>query len=293
MISSMTGFGRGSAQVGALTATVELRSVNNRYIDVSVRMPRTLSDHEADIQAHIKNAFDRGRIEVQVEVERIDDDALPIQVNTKAARAYGRLLDELRRAAGIEEPVRLEHLIRYNDVFIAAEEDPSTKEHTWQAVEAALLEAIAQMQKMRRQEGKALQLDLEARLNAIAETLQNVQSRAPDRVAESQQRLRDRLEELLRDDRVDEDRLVQEIAILADKLDINEECVRLNSHLDLFREALAGNEPVGRKFNFIVQEIHREVNTIGSKANDAHIAHLAVGMKEEVEKIREQIQNVE
>ena len=134
MISSMTGFGRGSAQAGAISATVELRSVNNRYIDVLVRMPRSLSDHEADVQTHVKKAFDRGRIEVQVEVERVEDDELPIKVNMKAARAYGRLLDELRRAAGIEEPVRLEHVIRYNDVFVAAEEDAASTEETWHAV---------------------------------------------------------------------------------------------------------------------------------------------------------------
>ena len=293
MISSMTGFGRGSAQVGSFTATVEMRSVNNRYLDVPVRLPRKLNGRETDIQTRVKNAFDRGRMEVQVEVERIGEAELQIQVNEKAARAYGRLLEDLRRAAGIEEPLGLEHIIRYNEVFVTAEEDEAAKEQMWQAIEAALAEAIEQMRAMRRQEGRALQADLESHLNAIEETLSHVEERAPDRVSESQQRLRDRLEDLLRDDRVDEERLIQEIAILADKLDINEECVRLHSHLDLFREALASDEPVGRKLNFIVQEIHREVNTISSKANDAHIAHLAVGMKEDVEKIREQIQNVE
>ncbi len=289
----MTGFGRGSAQVGTTRAAVEMRSVNNRFLDVPVRLPRTLSGRETDIQGLVKQAFDRGRIEVQVEIERVDEEELPIQVNEKAARAYGRLLDQLRRAAGIEEPVRLEHIVRYNDVFMTAEEDPNTREQMWQAVEAALAEAIDGMRAMRLQEGQALQTDLVSHLDAIEATLCTVEERAPDRVAESQQRLRDRLEDLLRDERIDEDRLIQEIAILADKLDINEECVRLRSHLELFREALADDEPVGRKLNFIVQEIHREVNTISSKANDASIAHLAVGMKEEVEKIREQIQNVE
>ncbi len=289
----MTGFGRGSAQVGAITATVEMRSVNNRYLDVPVRLPRALSGHETDAQNLVKKAFDRGRIEVQVEVNRDAEDDLLIQVNAKAARAYGRLLADLREAAGIEEPVRLEHLIRYSEVFVTAKEDPATKEQMWQAVEAALAEAIVQMRAMRRQEGQALQTDLEAHVQAIEETLVRIEERAPHRIQESHTRLRERLEELLHNDRVDEDRLIQEIAILADKLDIHEECVRLRSHLDLFREALESDEPVGRKLNFIVQEVHREVNTISSKAHDAHIAHLAVSMKEEVEKIREQIQNVE
>ena len=289
----MTGFGRGSAQVGAVTATVEMRSVNNRFIDVPVRLPRLLSERERDVQALVKDAFDRGRIEVEVEVARDAQDDLPIQVNAKAARAYGRLLADLQEAAGIDEPVRLEHLIRYSEVFVATEEDPATKEQMWQAIEAALAEAIGQMRTMRRQEGQALQTDLASHAQAIEDTLVRIEERAPQRVQESHTRLHDRLEELLHDDRVDEERLIQEIAILADKLDINEECVRLRSHLDLFREALESDEPVGRKLNFIVQEIHREVNTISSKANDAHIAHLAVSMKEDVEKIREQIQNVE
>ncbi len=293
MISSMTGFGRGSAQVGAITATVEMRSVNNRYLDVPVRLPRALSGHETDAQNLVKEAFDRGRIEVQVEVNRNAEDDLLIQVNAKAARAYGRLLADLREAASIEEPVRLEHLIRYSEVFVTAKEDPATKEQMWQAVEAALAEAIEQMRAMRSREGQALQTDLETNMQAIEKTLIRIEERAPNRIQDSHTRLRERLEELLHDTRIDEDRLIQEIAILADKLDINEECVRLRSHLDMFREALDSDEPVGRKLNFIVQEVHREVNTISSKAHDAHIAHLAVSMKEEVEKIREQIQNVE
>ncbi|MFQ5570104.1 MAG: YicC/YloC family endoribonuclease [Rhodothermales bacterium] len=293
MISSMTGFGRGSAQRGGITATVEMRSVNNRFIDVVLRLPKDLVDHETDVQARIKQAFERGRINVQVEIEKETGAELPIQVNASAARAYLRLLEDLRHATGIEEPVQLEHLVRYSEVFTSAEADPETKEQMWEAVLAALDDAIAQMRTMRRQEGHALQTDLHARLDAIERELGRIEDRAPTRVQEAGERLKERLAELLTDDRIDEDRLTQEIAILADKLDINEECVRLHSHLQLFREALGRPEPVGRKLNFIMQEIHREVNTISSKANDVQIAHWAVSMKEEVEKIREQVQNVE
>lgn len=293
MISSMTGFGRGKAQVDVVSATIEMRSVNNRYLDVPVRLPRSLATHETEIQSRVKQAFERGRIDVQIDVERTNEEALPIQVNTKAARAYGRLLEELRLAAGIDEPVRLEHIIRYNEIFVTAEEDPAIQAHMWKAVQAALDEAIAGMRAMRRQEGQALETDLRACLAAIENALTDVEQRAPDRTREAQTRLKERLEDLLNDERIETDRLLQEIAILADKLDINEECVRLRSHIDLFREALGSDEPVGRKLNFIVQEIHREVNTISSKANDSDIAHLAVSMKEEVERIREQVQNVE
>ncbi len=295
MIASMTGFGRGTALVGGVTATVEMRSVNNRYLDVSVRLPQNLGEHEGDVQVRVKDAFERGRVSVSIQVEKEADADLPVQVNEQAARAYGRLLADLRRAAGIEAPVRLEDLLRYyaNDVFTTAEEDPAVLEQTWEAVQAALDEAVGQLQAMRRQEGTALRADLDGRAEALEARIRAVELRAPLRVEEARLRLQERLDALLTDQRIDPDRLEQEIAVLADRLDVTEECVRLHSHLALFREALATDEAVGRKLNFIVQEIHREVNTIGSKANDAEVARLTVAMKEDVEKMREQIQNVE
>ncbi len=293
MIASMTGFGRGSAQEDGITATAEMRSVNNRYLDVAVRLPSALAARETDVQALLRQALERGRVNVTVQVEKDVEADLPIRVNEKAARAYGRLLEDLRRAAGIEAPVSLEHVVRYSEVFTAAEEDPAALERMWRAVEAALAEALAQMRRMRRQEGQALEADLAARLDALEDGLARVEARAPERVEEARLRLRERLNELLADQRVDPERLEQELTLLADRLDVTEECVRLRSHLDLFRQALAAAEPVGRKLNFLVQEIHREVNTISSKANDAQVAHVAVAMKEEVEKIREQVQNVE
>ena len=293
MITSMTGFGRGTAQTEAAEATVEMRSVNNRFLDVSVRMPHRLAAYETEVQSRIKAAFERGRVSVQVQVEQVATADLGVQVNAAAARAYGELLRELRREAGIEEPVRLEDVLRYSDVFEPVEEQPEDMEALWQAVSDALHGAIEGMRQMRHDEGRALAADLHARIDAIEATVADVEARAPLRVSEAQERLRTRLAELLDDDRVDNDRLEVEIAILADKLDVTEEIVRLHSHLALFREALANDDAVGRKLNFIVQEIHREVNTIGSKANDPEVARYAVQMKEEVEKIREQVQNVE
>lgn len=293
MIASMTGFGRGFAQQEDIAATVELRSVNNRYVDVSVRLPQRLSAHETAVQTHLKDAFERGRIKVQVQVEKTAEMDLPVRVNREAAQAYGRLLEEAREAAGIEVPVRMEDLLRYGEIFTSAEEDPGETEHIWAVVQQALDAAIDDLRAMRLEEGKALLEDLAARTDAIEAQLVLVEERAPDRVDEARERLRERLDDLLDDARIDADRLEQEIAIVADKLDITEECVRLRSHLNLFREALANDAAVGRKLNFITQEIHREVNTIGSKANDPEIARYAVQMKEEVEKIREQVQNVE
>lgn len=290
----MTGFGRATVQTDSAEATVELRSVNNRFCDVSVRLPRTLAEREADVQARIKAAFARGRITAQVQLEQRADEALPIRVDAEAVRAYAGLLGHLRQAAGIDEPVRLEHLLHFGDVFTTPEEDAGVvDEQAWQAVAAALDDAIQALRAMRRQEGEALQADLRARADAIEAALIRVETRAPERVEAARQKLRDRLQELLEQTSLDEGRLELEIALLADKLDVTEECVRLRSHLTLFRDALTSDEPVGRKLNFLAQEMGREINTIGSKAGDAEIAHLAVEMKEELEKVREQVQNVE
>ncbi|QXD13794.1 YicC family protein [Rhodocaloribacter litoris] len=296
MIASMTGFGRGSAEADGFAATVEMRSVNSRFCEVSVRLPRVLSEYEGEIQRLVKQAFARGRINVNVQLTQTGDDVLPLRVNPEAARAYARLLESARDAAGLDGPVRLEHLLQFSDIFIPveAEEDVTGRsEQAWAVVRAALETAVEALRAMRRQEGQALQAELAGRIDAIETLLEAVEAQAPARVEQARRRLHDRLEELLGDDRLDAERLEFEIALLADKLDVTEECVRLRSHLALFRESLAGDEPVGRKLNFLAQEMNREVNTIGSKANDATIAHLVVRMKEELEKIREQIENTE
>lgn len=293
MIASMTGFGRGTAQQGAVTATVEMRSVNNRFLDVHVRLPHRLSERETEIQSLVKAAFERGKINVNVQIEQEADAELPIRVNRDVARAYGKLLEDLRQAAGIVDPVRLEDVLRFSDVFTTEDEPDDAAEQLWPVLQSALADAIAGLQQMRLEEGEALFADLSMRLDKLEAVLATVEARAPERIVAARERLNNRLAEILDDERINPERLELEIALVAEKLDVTEECVRLHSHLHLFREALAADEPVGRKLNFLIQEIHREVNTIGSKANDAEVGHLAVQMKEEVEKIREQIQNVE
>jgi uncharacterized protein (TIGR00255 family) len=293
MVTSMTGFGRGTATVGGTTATVELRSVNNRFCETSVRVPRAISDREQDLHSLLRNAFDRGRITAQVQLDQTPEEALPLRIDSEAARAYTLLLERLREAAGIDAPIRLEHLLTFSDILKPADEAPAAAEHAWQAVRQALDGAVEGMRSMRLQEGQALQADLAGRLDAIERELQAVERRGPERVHEARVRLHERLAELLGDERVNPDRLEQEIAILADRLDVTEECVRLRSHIHVFREAFESKESVGRKLNFLVQEMNREVNTIGSKANDAEVAHRAVQMKEDLEKIREQVQNIE
>ncbi|MEM8608024.1 MAG: YicC/YloC family endoribonuclease [Myxococcota bacterium] len=290
----MTGFGRGTATVGTTEATVELRSVNNRYCEVSVRLPGRLHAFESRIQGALKAAFARGRIQVQVQVaEQSDGTALPVSVNTQVAEAYGKLLRELRTAAGLDAPITLADLLTFSEVFRREDEPDAATEDTWAAIEAALTTASDSLSAMRSAEGDAMQRDLAQRLAVIETKLGAVETHAPERVTAARQRLHERLGELLDDERLDRDRLEVEIAILADKLDITEEIVRLRSHLDVFRQTMVGDKPAGRKLNFLTQEMNREINTIGSKANDTVVSHLAVEMKEALEQIREQVQNVE
>ena len=293
MVASMTGFGRGSSDRAGVSTWVELRSVNNRFLEISVRLPRLISEREQDIQSRIRQAFSRGRISVQVQLDESTTDGPALRVNESAALAYKKLLDDVRNATGIHEPVGLHHLLTFSDVFTAEDDAAGAAERLWESLQEALNAAIADMLRMREEEGRALKADLEARLDTIECELEAVEQRAPDRIAEARSRLLGRLEEVLGDERVNPERAELEIVLYADRLDVTEECVRLRSHLTLFRGALASEEATGRRLNFLVQEMNREINTIGSKANDAAIAHRAVTMKEELEKIREQVQNVE
>lgn len=293
MIASMTGFGRGEASSDGYTATLELRSVNSRYCEVSTRLPRSLGSYDAELQRLVKDRFARGRISVQVQVEDPVPDALPVRVDADAARRYRALLEELRAAGDIAGPVTLDHLLKFSDILVPVEPVDAPEDSVWKATQAALEMATEQMRAMRLQEGAALARELNDRVDGIESCLKLVETEAPERVTGSHERLNERLREYLDDDRIDRNRLEFEMAMLADKLDVREECVRLHSHIHLFREALAADEPVGRKLNFLSQEMNREINTIGSKSNDAGMAHHVVGMKEDLEKIREQVENVE
>ena len=293
MISSMTGFGRGEFSTDGFTATVEFRSVNSRFCEVSIRLPRTIAERESEIQRLVKGVFSRGRINVQIQIELPSDISSEQQINREAAAAYRGLLEELRDAAGLKEPIQLEHILRFPDVFHTVENGGGEADEIWNAVSKALDEGSRKMLEMRRREGEALEKELQDRLTEIETNLLIVEEQAPERLPSARERLRDRLSEIIDDERIDNDRIEFEMALLADRLDIREECVRLRSHIDIFREAVSGDEPVGRKLNFLSQEMNREINTIGSKANDAGLSHVVVRMKEQLEKIREQIENVE
>jgi uncharacterized protein (TIGR00255 family) len=289
----MTGFGRAEVAKRRITATVEVRGVNSRYLDVTTRLPRLLSQREKDIKEIVRSCVNRGNLIVSVTLDEESDGGLPVTVNKVAARTYIKLLNELRKATKIREKVRLEHLLKFSEVFEVPREDQSD-ERQWAVVEAALHKALDGFNLMRRNEGSELSKDLERRIRWMAVAVDKIEGLSRARIPEERKRLHERIAQLVEEKSViDQNRLELEIALLADKLDVTEECVRFRSHTKFFLEAMASAESSGRKLNFLVQEINREANTIGSKTNDSEIAHLVVQMKEELEKVREQLQNIE
>jgi uncharacterized protein (TIGR00255 family) len=289
----MTGFGRAEVAKRGITATVEVRGVNSRYLDVTTRLPRLLSQREKDIKEIVRSCVNRGNLIVSVSVEEESDATAPMAVNKMAAKAYIKLLNDLRKAAKIKEKVRLEHLLKFSEVF-EVPKDEQSDEQEWVVVEEALRAALDGFNTMRRNEGGELAKDLQRRIQWLSETVEKIDQMSRERIPEERKRLHDRIAQLVEDKSViDQNRLELEIALLADKLDVTEECVRFRSHTKFFLETIASTDSAGRKLNFLVQEINREANTIGSKTNDSEIAHLVVQMKEELEKIREQLQNIE
>jgi len=293
VIASMTGFGRAEVSKNGITAIVEVRSVNSRFLEVATRFPRSLSQREKDVKEIVRGFLSRGNLSVTVKIEKRADGAAPLKVNASAAKSYFKLLNDLRKAVNLREKVRLEHLLNFSEILETADE-AETDEHEWGVVQEALQAALKQLNEMRKQEGAELAKDLEKRLFGMSETIDRIERLSRDRLPEEKKRLQERVEQLLTDKSIiDQGRLELEVALLADKLDVTEECVRYRSHNKFFLEALKDKESAGRKLNFLVQEMNREANTIGSKSNDATIAHEVVKLKEEIEKIREQLQNIE
>lgn len=295
MIRSMTGFGEAEVPVEGGRVRAQIKSVNHRFLNTSIRTPYGFDGHDAEIQAWLRPFVTRGHVSVSISFEREDAGSgdLPVVDETRAAH-YVEQLEQLRVRHGLGGTVSVADLLRFNDVFQSPDkvEAPALEVET---VKSAVEAACAKLVEYREAEGKRLHDDLEGRLAAITEQLDRVEARAPARLTAERDRLREAIRELAENEEVDEDRLAKEIAWLAEKWDINEELVRFRAHVELFRETLDGDasESVGKRLSFVVQEMHREANTIGSKANDAEISHASVALKEEVERLREQVENVE
>jgi uncharacterized protein (TIGR00255 family) len=293
MITSMTGFGRGKVSENGITVTVELKSVNSRYLDISLRLPQSLQDKELDIKEILQDHVERGKVNVSIRVDKSDTGEPEITFNENLVQGYNEMLNDLRKAAGIEEPITLRTFLEFNDIFESREDDEETKEQIWDLSQQAVGDAAEELKKMRLQEGTQLENDLNQRIDHIEKMLNIVMDKVDGRSREIKEDLIERINELIDSDKIDPDRLEMEVAVLVDKMDITEEIVRTQSHIKFFREAVNSENAVGRRLNFLSQEINREINTIGSKANDSEISQYIVKAKESLEQIREQVQNVE
>lgn len=292
MWQSMTGFGRAELEREGRKLTVELKSVNHRFNEVNVRFPRELSPLEERIKRLIASRLGRGRIDAFVTYSYQGEGLYQVRVDKDLAVAYYNGMKELAQAVGIPLNVGLTQLAGLPDV-VKVERQADDLDKVWAMMEEALALALDQLMVMRRHEGQRLSDDISSRLSTIAHLVSQVETRAPLVVEDYQRRLRDRIKELLGTVQIDEARLLTEVALFADRSAITEELVRLHSHQDQFINSLSSEEAVGRKLDFLLQEMNREVNTIGSKANDLAIGALVVELKAELEKIREQIQNIE
>lgn len=293
MMVSMTGFGRGEASADGLRAEVEVRSVNSRYLEISSKLPRSLNTRENDLRELVRKKISRGKVNITCNLYREGVEALPLKINADAATAAYGLLTELQKNLGITGAITLEHILHFSEV-LESDQTEGPDEAEWKVFRDALDAALDQLLAMRGNEGKQLSLDLQARMEALSEKVAQVERLSSERVPQERVRLQERVQQLLgKDFTVDQSRLELELALLADRLDVTEECVRLQSHIKFFLDAMEDHEPAGRRLNFLLQEMHREINTMGVKSNDAEISHIVVGVKEELERIREQIQNIE
>lgn len=292
MTKSMTGFGRGEYTGRLKQVTIELKSVNHRYSEVIVRMPRQYTILEESIRRYILKEISRGRIEVFVKIESTSTDSQQVQVDKDLAVAYYKAMKELAAITGTEPNIGVAEIVQLPNV-LKNEEAEENMDDIWQEIQQALQKALMIMIAMRESEGEKLADDLTERLVYLQDLHKKVEEKSPLVVIQYREKLQNRLKELLESDQVDESRLAQEVAIFADKSSISEELVRLRSHFIQFKDILNEKNSTGRKLDFLIQEMNREVNTIGSKANDLDITKIVVEMKSELEKLREQVQNIE
>jgi uncharacterized protein (TIGR00255 family) len=292
MLKSMTGFGAGRARVGDEEFSVELRSLNHKFCEVKVRLPRELAALEPVVSKQVKDRLARGAVELLVKRQTATASGTVPTVDVALAREYARAFRELADALGAPADISWAQVATQPGVM-RLEEKGMDVESATQAVQSALEQALAALEQMRRVEGEAIYADLDARLKLIEGWSREVAALAPKAVEEYRQRLAERVADLARGITVDPQRLAQEVAVFAERTDIAEEVTRLASHLEQFRALMTSTEPAGRRMDFLVQEMHREVNTTGSKSQHAEISARVVSMKAEVERIREQVQNVE
>lgn len=292
-VSSMTGFGRAEGRCGIYEVAIEVKSVNNRFLELNFRLPRDIQSLEMNFRSWVSSKIKRGTIQLSVQMQKVgESEAIEIDINHDLASAYVRASEELKVKHNIEGSVTLLELMKNTDIVKMAQKE-SMDEAGVKALEALVMSALDDLTDMKLREGLNMRADLEGRVDRISSVLDEVEVQLPIRQAEHHEKMQKRLKDLLGDQEMDEARLNQEVAHLADKMDVAEELTRFKSHNELFMESLAGKGPHGKRLNFLLQEMGREANTLGTKSIQSTLQHLSIALKEEVESIREQVLNIE
>lgn len=292
MIRSMTGFGRAQQTVDGMGITVEIKSVNHRYFDFSSRVPRTYGFLDEKLKTYLQTYISRGKTECYVQIEELEEADCIVSVNHSLAGGYINALNEIGEKYQLRNDITVSSVARYHDIF-SVHKNEADEERIWNAVKIVTDAAVANFISMREREGDKLKNDILSRCDTILGHVSFIEERSPETVIEYNKKLLERMRTVLEDVQVDEQRLLTEAAIYADKIAVAEETVRLRSHISQMHEFMDSKEAIGRKMDFLVQEFNREANTIGSKAQDVDIARRVIDIKAEVEKIREQVQNIE
>lgn len=292
MIKSMTGFGRCEFTDEKRKFTVELKSVNHRYLDVNIKMPKKLNFFESSIRALLKEYIERGKVDVYITYEDYTEDNYALKYNSALAAQYLDYLNRMAEEFDLENDIRVSNLSRYPDVLVMEEQDVDEKE-LWDGLERALRGACEQFVASRIKEGESLKVDLIDKLDHMISYVDFIEKRSPQIMEEYRKRLEDKIKEILGDRQMDDGRIATEVTIYADKVCVDEETVRLRSHINTTKDTLLEGGSIGRKLDFIAQEMNREANTILSKANNIEISDTGINLKTSIEKVREQIQNIE
>ena len=292
MIKSMTGYGRKQAIIDGFSITAEIKSVNHRYFEFSSRVPRAYGFLEEKIKSYVQSYISRGKVECYIQIESLEEGESVVEINNSLAKGYYDALKELASRYELRDDISVSLLSRFQNIF-SIHQCEADEERIWNAVREVLAGAVESFISMRATEGEKLKNDILSRCDTIIENVSFIESRSPETVKEYNAKLYARMQEVLSQPQIDEQRILLEAAIYADKVAVDEETVRLRSHISQLRDFMESKDTIGRKADFLVQEINREANTIGSKAQDVAIAKKVIDIKAEVEKIREQVQNIE
>ncbi len=293
MIRSMTSFGRSSSEEGEKRVfTVEMKSVNSRYLDINIRMPKTLISLEEEIRKMISNSLNRGKVDVFINLKNYNDGSGIPKVDINLAQGYLECLKEIETKLGIKNDISVMQIARFPEVITVVEEEDKIEE-VWKELKPLINDSLEMMIGMREVEGNKLKEDILSKISVIEELVSKVEEFADTIPKAFKMKLEERVKELLGNVEIDENRIAMEVCMLADKATVDEEIIRLRSHINQVRETLNLNDPIGRKLDFIVQEMNRETNTIGSKSSDIQMTNIVIDIKNILEKIREQVQNIE